>query len=46
LVGEWLPTGDIGFFRKGENGNEHLFLVDRVKDMIKVKVCSSTFFSF
>lgn len=39
LVNGWLPTGDIGFFRKGTNGNEHLFLVDRVKDMIKVKVC-------
>ncbi|PTB37960.1 putative NRPS-like protein biosynthetic cluster [Trichoderma asperellum] len=37
LVNGWLPTGDIGFFRKGTNGNEHLFLVDRVKDMIKVK---------
>lgn len=39
LVGGWLPTGDIGFFRQGIDGNEHLFLVDRVKDMIKVKVC-------
>ncbi|KAK3934811.1 hypothetical protein QBC46DRAFT_453931 [Diplogelasinospora grovesii] len=37
LVSGWLPTGDIGFFRQGTNGNEHLFLVDRVKDMIKVK---------
>lgn len=39
LVSGWLPTGDIGFFRKGIDGNEHLFLVDRVKDLIKVKVC-------
>lgn len=37
LVDGWLPTGDIGFFRQGMNGNEHLFLVDRVKDLIKVK---------
>ncbi|KAH6719152.1 hypothetical protein BKA61DRAFT_731637 [Leptodontidium sp. MPI-SDFR-AT-0119] len=37
LVSGWLPTGDIGFFRKGIDGNEHLFLVDRVKDLIKVK---------
>ncbi|KAL6899906.1 acetyl-CoA synthetase-like protein [Trichoderma evansii] len=37
LVNGWLPTGDIGFFQKGSNGNEHLFLVDRVKDMIKAK---------
>ncbi|KAH7330246.1 hypothetical protein BKA65DRAFT_405001 [Rhexocercosporidium sp. MPI-PUGE-AT-0058] len=37
LVSGWLPTGDIGFFRKGLDSNEHLFLVDRVKDLIKVK---------
>lgn len=39
LVDGWLPTGDIGIFRKGTHGNDHLFLVDRVKDLIKVKVC-------
>ncbi|KAL3426495.1 hypothetical protein PVAG01_00004 [Phlyctema vagabunda] len=37
LIGGWLPTGDIGVFRQGIDGNEHLFLIDRVKDMIKVK---------
>ena len=41
LISGWLPTGDIGFFRQGIDGNEHLFLIDRVKDMIKVKVCYS-----
>jgi long-subunit acyl-CoA synthetase (AMP-forming) len=39
LVDGWLPTGDIGFFRLGPKGDEHLFLVDRLKDMIKVNVC-------
>ncbi|RYP15657.1 hypothetical protein DL767_010302 [Monosporascus sp. MG133] len=37
VIDGWLPTGDIGFFRLGPNGDEHLFLVDRLKDMIKVK---------
>ncbi|PCG89490.1 AMP-dependent synthetase/ligase [Penicillium occitanis (nom. inval.)] len=36
LVDGWLPTGDIGFFRLGPMGDEHLFVVDRLKDMIKV----------
>lgn len=39
VIEGWLPTGDIALFRKGANDHEHLFLVDRVKDMIKVKVC-------
>ena len=34
----WLRTGDIGLFRISPNNAEHLFIVDRVKDMIKVKV--------
>jgi acyl-CoA synthetase (AMP-forming)/AMP-acid ligase II len=38
LVDGWLPTGDIGFFRLGPKGDDHLFLVDRLKDMIKVNV--------
>ncbi|KAF9767599.1 hypothetical protein IL306_015213 [Fusarium sp. DS 682] len=33
----WLPTGDIGFFRRSPHGDDHLYLVDRLKDMIKVK---------
>ena len=33
----WLRTGDIGMFRKAPSGHEHLFVVDRIKDMIKVK---------
>ncbi|KIA75543.1 hypothetical protein HK57_00682 [Aspergillus ustus] len=33
----WLKSGDIGVFRKAPSGNEHLFILDRIKDMIKVK---------
>jgi acyl-CoA synthetase (AMP-forming)/AMP-acid ligase II len=34
----WLKSGDVGVFRKAPSGNEHLFILDRIKDMIKVKV--------
>lgn len=34
----WLRTGDVGLFRKSPAGNDHLFVVDRLKDMLKVKV--------
>lgn len=34
----WLRTGDIGMFKKSPNGAEHLFILDRIKEMIKVKV--------
>jgi long-subunit acyl-CoA synthetase (AMP-forming) len=34
----WLYTGDVGVMRLGPNGTEHLFILDRLKDMIKVKV--------
>lgn len=37
--GRWLRTGDIGLFRKAASGDQHLFVVDRIKEMIKVKVC-------
>ncbi|RFU79722.1 amp-dependent ligase [Trichoderma arundinaceum] len=33
----WLRTGDVGLFRPGTDGSEHLFIVDRLKDMIQVK---------
>ncbi|KAL7756892.1 hypothetical protein ACKLNR_013885 [Fusarium oxysporum f. sp. zingiberi] len=36
-VDGWLPTGDIGFFKRSPHGDDHLYLVDRLKDMIKVK---------
>ncbi|KAL4865752.1 hypothetical protein BDV12DRAFT_187936 [Aspergillus spectabilis] len=33
----WLITGDVACFRKGSDGEEHLFIVDRKKDIMKVK---------
>jgi len=36
--GHWLRTGDVGLFSKAPSGNEHVLIVDRVKDLIKVKV--------
>jgi acyl-CoA synthetase (AMP-forming)/AMP-acid ligase II len=33
-----MRTGDEAVFRKGRNGHEHLFIVDRIKELIKVKV--------
>lgn len=36
--GRWLRTGDIAIFRRSKLGNEHIFIVDRVKEVIKVKV--------
>jgi 4-coumarate--CoA ligase len=33
LEGNWLRTGDIGYYDKEEN----LFIVDRLKELIKVK---------
>lgn len=38
----WLRTGDVVTFRKDDSGIEHLFIVDRKKDIIKVKVCVIT----
>lgn len=34
----WLHTGDVALFRKSPNGDSHLCIVDRLRDMIKVKV--------
>ena len=36
--GRWLLTGDEVMFRKSQSGNEHLWIVDRIKEMIKYKV--------
>ncbi|KAJ5401206.1 uncharacterized protein N7487_007102 [Penicillium crustosum] len=33
----WWPTGDVGLFRTGPSGENHLFIVDRIRDMVKVK---------
>jgi acyl-CoA synthetase (AMP-forming)/AMP-acid ligase II len=33
----WLCTGDEAVIRKSPAGNEHVFIVDRIKELIKVK---------
>nr|KMM67454.1 4-coumarate-CoA ligase 2 [Coccidioides posadasii RMSCC 3488] len=33
----WLRTGDEAVFRKSFNGEDHVFIVDRIKELIKVK---------
>lgn len=37
----WMRTGDEAVVRKAPSGNEHIFIVDRIKELIKVKVCCS-----
>lgn len=34
----WLKTGDEAVFRKSPHGEDHVFIVDRIKELIKVKV--------
>ena len=34
----WMRTGDEAVVRKSPQGNEHVFIVDRIKELIKVKV--------
>jgi acyl-CoA synthetase (AMP-forming)/AMP-acid ligase II len=36
--GRWMRTGDEVVVRKAPSGNEHFFIVDRIKELIKVKV--------
>lgn len=36
----WMHTGDEAIIRKGPKGVEHVYIVDRIKELIKVKVCS------
>ena len=33
----WMRTGDEAVVRKSPKGNEHVFIVDRIKELIKVK---------
>ncbi|UPK95358.1 hypothetical protein LCI18_006293 [Fusarium solani-melongenae] len=33
----WMRTGDEVVIKKGPQGHEHLFIVDRIKELIKVK---------
>ena len=34
----WMRTGDEVIVKKSPNGMEHVFIVDRIKELIKVKV--------
>lgn len=36
--GRWLRTGDEVIVTKSDNGYEHITIVDRLKELIKVKV--------
>jgi acyl-CoA synthetase (AMP-forming)/AMP-acid ligase II len=38
-LGRWMRTGDEAVVRIAPSGNEHIFIVDRIKELIKVKVC-------
>ena len=42
--GRFMRTGDEAVFRKAPtSGNEHIWIVDRIKELIKVKVCLLAF---
>ena len=41
----WVRTGDEAVVRLGPKGNEHVFIVDRIKELIKVKVRMIILFS-
>jgi acyl-CoA synthetase (AMP-forming)/AMP-acid ligase II len=36
--GRFMRTGDEVEIRKSAKGNEHIWVVDRIKELIKVKV--------
>jgi acyl-CoA synthetase (AMP-forming)/AMP-acid ligase II len=36
--GRWMRTGDEAVVRVAPSGTEHIFIVDRIKELIKVKV--------
>lgn len=36
----YMRTGDEVVFRKAPSGHEHIWIVDRIKELIKVKVCT------
>jgi acyl-CoA synthetase (AMP-forming)/AMP-acid ligase II len=40
--GRFMRTGDEAEFRVSPNGNEHIWIVDRIKELIKVKVCRTS----
>ena len=38
IDGGWLKSGDKALIHKSPQGNEHIWIVDRMKELIKVKV--------
>ncbi len=36
--GRWMRTGDEAVIKQGPKGHEHVWIVDRIKELIKVKV--------
>ncbi|KAK8024107.1 4-coumarate- ligase [Apiospora rasikravindrae] len=36
--GRWIRTGDVAVVRRSKAGHEHFAIVDRIKELIKVKV--------
>lgn len=40
--GRWIRTGDEAVIRKSPNGHDHIFIIDRIKELIKVKVSTCT----
>lgn len=36
--GRWIRTGDEAVVRKSDQGHEHFVIIDRIKELIKVKV--------
>ena len=39
FIDGWLHTGDEAVIRLSPQNTEHVFIVDRIKELIKVKVC-------
>jgi acyl-CoA synthetase (AMP-forming)/AMP-acid ligase II len=40
--GRWMRTGDEAVIKKSPKGHEHIWIVDRIKELIKVKVFRSS----
>lgn len=40
FIDGYMHTGDEAVIKKSKLGNEHVFIVDRIKELIKVMVCS------
>lgn len=41
----WMTTGDQALVKMSPSGHEHLFIVERIKELIKVKVRGSARFN-